>query len=83
MIRTKNWKYIWNLTDIDELYFLEKDPSELENLTDKKEYQEIQTKLKHDLYQYLIHHKDDILKQPWLTHQLIEQDISPNILPTV
>ena len=83
MIRTKNWKYIWNLTDIDELYFLEKDPSELENLTDEKEYQEIQAKLKHDLYQYLIHHKDDILKQSWLTHQLIEQDISPNILPTV
>lgn len=38
-IKTDRWKYIWNHTDIDELYDLEKDPGELTNLIDREEYQ--------------------------------------------
>jgi arylsulfatase A-like enzyme len=33
MLRERRWKYIWNLTAEDELYDLERDPSELHNLT--------------------------------------------------
>src|SRR5699024_8653166 len=32
MIRNKNCKYIWNTTDVDELYNLYDDPNELVNL---------------------------------------------------
>lgn len=31
MIRNKHWKYVWNATDIDELYDLNQDPYELTN----------------------------------------------------
>ena len=36
-IKTDKWKYIWNLTDIDELYDLENDPGELVNLISSSE----------------------------------------------
>ncbi len=32
MVRTRHWKYIWNLTAEDELYHLAADPGELHNL---------------------------------------------------
>ena len=31
MYRTARWKYVWNLTDVDELYDLDNDPGELHN----------------------------------------------------
>ncbi len=36
MIRDKRMKYVWNLTDTDELYDLESDPWELNNLVYSK-----------------------------------------------
>ena len=32
MVRDGNWKYIWNRFDIDELYDLDADPGEMENV---------------------------------------------------
>lgn len=32
MLRNQKWKFVWNLTDTDELYDMEKDPNELTNL---------------------------------------------------
>lgn len=40
-IRTSRYKYIWNLTDIDEFYDLEKDPGELHNRAGDPEYREV------------------------------------------
>jgi arylsulfatase A-like enzyme len=34
MFRDKRYKYVWNPTDLDELYDLEKDPYELVNRID-------------------------------------------------
>lgn len=34
MVRDRNWKYIWNATDIDELYNMQSDPGELRNRID-------------------------------------------------
>ncbi len=31
MLRDRRWKYVWNVSDLDELYDLEADPAELEN----------------------------------------------------
>lgn len=31
-IRTKEYRYVWNLTDVDELYALPEDPGEKRNL---------------------------------------------------
>ena len=32
MVRDRRWKYVWNCTDVDELYDLETDPGEIRNL---------------------------------------------------
>jgi arylsulfatase A-like enzyme len=39
-IRDAEWKYIWNLTDVDELYHLTDDPWELDNLAGKPDCQD-------------------------------------------
>lgn len=40
------FKYVWNLSDIDELYDLEKDPSELDNLIDSRDHREVLTEFR-------------------------------------
>ena len=52
MIRNRRWKYIWNTTDMDELYDLkEKDPHELCNMIDRKEYMPVIEELRKRLYE--------------------------------
>jgi len=57
-IKTDRWKYIWNHTDIDELYDLENDPGELHNLIDQEEYSELLASLRERLYDILIEEGD-------------------------
>ena len=38
MVRDENWKYIWNRFDIDELYDLNADPDEMNNIVDDSEH---------------------------------------------
>ncbi len=44
-IRTEKYKYIWNLTDIDEFYVLDEDPGEKINRAADPEYKEIMAEL--------------------------------------
>lgn len=44
-IRTKKFKYIWNLTDIDEFYDLESDPGEKINRIDDEQFAEVKKEL--------------------------------------
>ena len=39
-IRDAQWKYVWNLTDVDELYDLTNDPWELRNLAGEADHQD-------------------------------------------
>lgn len=70
MIRTKKWKYVWNTTDIDELYDMEQDPSELDNLIDRVDAK-ILSELRTRLYDILITEGDRLPQNAWMEHQLV------------
>lgn len=72
MIRNDSWKYIWNTTDIDELYYLEDDPHELDNLIEEKKYSSILGELRKKLYNILLEQGDGLVKSDWMKHQLLE-----------
>jgi arylsulfatase A-like enzyme len=69
MIRDRQWKYIWNLTAEDELYDLESDPWELENLASDPNYKDI-LKLKRDRMFQWLNETGDPLLNPWTHFQL-------------
>lgn len=78
MIRTNSWKYIWNCTDVDELYNLEDDPHELNNLINKAKKDEnlrnVLEQLRKLLYLELLKDKDGlIINNEWAKNQLIQQ----------
>ncbi len=50
MIRSGRWKYIWNLTDVDELYDLQNDPFEMNNVISLPANQQVVATLRTDLY---------------------------------
>lgn len=74
MIKDDNYKYVWNLTDIDEFYDLKNDPNELKNLIYDKKYDIELKRLRKELYYELIARKDPIVGKPTAAYrQLIEQ----------
>ncbi|MFX3631460.1 MAG: sulfatase-like hydrolase/transferase [Candidatus Pristimantibacillus sp.] len=72
MIRTEDWKYIWNLTDIDELYDMTGDPGELVNVSGKVEHEELLVMLRRRLYEQLSVDGDAIVANEWTRRQLLE-----------
>lgn len=70
IIRNKKYKYVFNGFDIDELYDLEKDPYELINLANKKEYEEVKKELIRELWRWAVK-TDDIIFNPYPTVALI------------
>lgn len=61
MIRTNKWKYIWNLTDIDELYDLELDPFELVNRVRDLDGSEVLQALRRQLIEQLRKDEDGVV----------------------
>ncbi len=61
MIRNERWKYVWNMTDTDELYDLKNDASEMKNLIADNTYAEQLKNLRKDLYDDLLQRKDPAL----------------------
>ncbi len=53
MVRCAEYKYIWNLTDVDELYDLKKDPHELKNEVHNPEYADVLKMLRLQLVEEL------------------------------
>ncbi len=72
MIRTRRWKYIWNLTDVDELYDLAADPYERINSIAEPGHAEVLQTLRLHLLDHLERRADPILKRPFIRPQLAE-----------
>ncbi|SDK82405.1 sulfatase-like hydrolase/transferase [Natronorubrum texcoconense] len=64
MVRTRQFKYVYNGPDIDELYDLEGDPAELQNLIDHPEYDEVRRKMRERLIEWM--KKTDDTNQGWV-----------------
>jgi arylsulfatase A-like enzyme len=62
MLRTKEWKFIWNPTAEDELYHLTTDPYELVNLAEKEGLESVKSDLKAQLKAQLIVWDDPLAK---------------------
>lgn len=71
MLREDTWKYVWNLTDVDELYNLEEDPGEKVNRIAEPEQAERIRQMRHTLYDALVAHQDPLVRNEWLQHQLL------------
>ncbi|WP_144850201.1 sulfatase-like hydrolase/transferase [Paenibacillus cremeus] len=72
MIRTREWKYVWNLTDVDELYDLRNDPHELNNQIGVQGHRELIAGLRRRLYEILKQDEDPIVANQWMQRQLLE-----------
>lgn len=70
MIRTYDWKYIWNPTDVDELYDLTNDPSECHNRIADPACGSVLKNLRHRLLAHLQERADPIVKKPFILPQL-------------
>ncbi len=71
MIRTSQWKYVWNLTDRDELYNIEEDPAELANCIDDYRGSSIVSELREGLHAELTRCNDGLFRGDWLHRQLL------------
>ena len=72
MLRDDRYKYVWNLTDIDELYDLQSDPGELCNLIADTAYAQRISDMRRLLRDELITHGDRFAASGWLEKQLLE-----------
>ncbi len=72
MIRGDRYKYVWNLTDIDEFYDLEADPGEKVNLICEEAYADTIARMRRALYAELSAHGDPFATRDWVTAQLLE-----------
>lgn len=70
MLRTRSWKYVWNPTDVDELYDLEGDPEELTNRVDDESVEGVLAELRVRLFEHLREEGDSIVDNDWMARQL-------------
>ena len=70
MLRTRAWKYVWNPTDVDELYDLVRDPEELHNAVSDPAAAEVLHELRTRLYAHLRADGDSIVGNDWMARQL-------------
>lgn len=63
MIRNIRYKYIWNLTDVDEFYDLEADPYELKNRIYAPEHKDVLSEMRKQLYEDLKKCEDRIVSR--------------------
>ena len=68
-IRTGQYRYVWNLTDVDELYFLPEDPGEKRNLAADPAFAPVLKELRGKLYHKLVAY-DDPFAKGWVGEQL-------------
>ena len=72
MIRDNNFKYIWNMTDMDEFYDLKADPAEMKNQIKSKKYAKQISIMRKALYDDLVKRKDPVVRQQATKRQLVD-----------
>lgn len=70
MIRTRRWKYVWNPTDVDELYDLETDPAEVTNVVADDANADVVAALRVELLHQLTRDGDAFVDNEWMRRQL-------------
>jgi len=70
-VRDRRWKYVWNATAEDELYDLESDPGEINNLAADTDHLAELTRLRQRTVAWM-EDTDDLLLNPWTRKQLLE-----------
>lgn len=70
-VMTKEWKYVYNGFDYDELYKLTDDPGEMVNLSADKRYRIVKRELSKKLWQFAYDH-NDVCINPYVMVSLAE-----------
>ena len=60
MVRTKQWKYVYNPFSIDELYDLESDPHEIHNLAPRIGHKAVLIRMKERMIEWMRETNDDL-----------------------
>jgi len=63
MVRTRDYKFVFNLSDVGELYDLVEDPHEMNNLFGEEAYEEIQETLMQKMQEHMERVGDPLLEQ--------------------
>jgi arylsulfatase A-like enzyme len=71
MLRDNDWKYVWNTSDVDELYDLHADPAELVNRAHDPACGGVLRSMRKRLHDVLLAEGDGLLKNYWLRNQLL------------
>lgn len=71
-IRTAEWLYIWNTTDLDELYAVKSDPGQKDNRIDDPDLTGILAQLRSQLHGELVRREDPFAGSGWLDGQLLQ-----------
>lgn len=72
MLRDTRYKYVWNLTDVDELYDLALDPGEKDNLIGERAQAPRIAAMRRTLLEDLTAHADPFVRSEWIKRQLLE-----------
>jgi arylsulfatase A-like enzyme len=65
MIRDRQYKYVWNATDVDECYDLQNDPFEMKNLAAENEDSELCRNYRRKVYDVFAELKDPLVTGLW------------------
>lgn len=66
-VMTRDYKYVYNGFDWDELYDLQNDPHELTNLAQDSTYDEIKHGLVRQMWRFAAEHNDELIMNPYYT----------------
>jgi len=72
MLRDRHCKYVWNPTDVDELYDLASDPYELANRAPDPDCAQVLSAMRVRLYERLLAQGDPLVGNEWMRRQLLD-----------
>jgi len=70
MLRDHKYKYVYNAADMDELYDMEQDPWELENLSQSSAHAAIVRDMRRRMYDRLKGYNDPLMSTIWMHNEL-------------